>query len=268
MKVVYVFMTLLFVTGLAYGMSCCGSDSGGHPSHYTNPAVTQSESTEHAGHVNYAQKLSTESSNAEVQQDMSNNEQGGECKHNVSNIATTTATLGDIGDESNGIEKINEKQSVPEKIVYVCPMNCIPGFTADKPGRCPKCGMYLKPKKIKSKKPYFVETKYVCPCPGECCKDGTLYDKPGKCPRCSKKLVENKIIYSFECPNKKCYYKISENDSCPTHKKQLKKVQVKLYCPHDNSELVIQKDSTLYCQQCKLEISPDKVIIKDVETGK
>jgi multidrug efflux pump subunit AcrA (membrane-fusion protein) len=33
----------------------------------------------------------------------------------------------------------------PAKVVYTCPMH--PEVTSDKPGKCPKCGMDLVPKK-------------------------------------------------------------------------------------------------------------------------
>ena len=33
----------------------------------------------------------------------------------------------------------------PSKVVYTCPMH--PEVTSDKPGKCPKCGMDLVPKK-------------------------------------------------------------------------------------------------------------------------
>ncbi len=36
------------------------------------------------------------------------------------------------------------------KVVYVCPMNDIPGYFSETPGHCPKCGMKLVPKEIES----------------------------------------------------------------------------------------------------------------------
>jgi rubrerythrin len=43
-------------------------------------------------------------------------------------------------------EKLKATQKPkPAKVVYTCPMH--PEVTSDKPGKCPKCGMNLVPKK-------------------------------------------------------------------------------------------------------------------------
>jgi hypothetical protein len=43
-------------------------------------------------------------------------------------------------------EKLKAAQKPkPAKVVYTCPMH--PEVTSDKPGKCPKCGMNLVPKK-------------------------------------------------------------------------------------------------------------------------
>lgn len=161
-----------------------------------------------------------------------------------------------------------QKKDVKEKTVYTCPMNCIPGYKSDEPGRCPKCGMYLEPKKPDTKRQFFEETKYVCTCPGPCCKDVKPQDKPGKCPRCGKKLKEDKkLLYSYVCPTKKCEYKSSEKGECPKHKKELKKVEVKLYCPHTDAELQT-KEGKLYCPKCEHEVSEEDAKIKEIKKKK
>lgn len=165
-------------------------------------------------------------------------------------------------------EKVTtEKEDVKEKVVYTCPMNCIPDYTSDNPGRCPKCGMNLEAKKQETKKQFFEETRYVCSCTGTCCKD-VKSDKPGKCPKCGKSLKEDKkLLFSYVCPTKKCDYKSSEPGKCPHHKKELKKVEVKLYCPHDGAELQT-KEGKLYCPKCEHEVSEKDAKIKEVKKKK
>ena len=58
--------------------------------------------------------------------------------------------------------------------VYTCTMH--PEVTANKPGKCPKCGMDLVKKKF-----------YTCTMHPE-----IVSDKPGKCPKCGMDLVEKK----------------------------------------------------------------------------
>ncbi|MFA5794306.1 MAG: heavy metal-binding domain-containing protein [Candidatus Brocadiia bacterium] len=75
-----------------------------------------------------------------------------------------------------------------ERIWYVCPMNC---STADKPGKCPKCGMNLVKKEPAEKAIYACPMGCVAP-----------VDKPGKCPKCGMNLVKKesseKAVYA--CP--------------------------------------------------------------------
>lgn len=163
---------------------------------------------------------------------------------------------------------IQEGNKISGKSVYVCPMNCIPNYVSEKPGKCPKCGMNLEKREVEDeKKLYFEETKYVCPCPGTCCKDVPAKDEPGKCPRCGKILKKESKIYSYLCLQKKCEYKSSKPGKCPHHKKDLKKTEVKLYCPMDDTELK-SKDGKLYCEKCKMEVKKDEVRIKKVEKKK
>lgn len=77
------------------------------------------------------------------------------------------------------------KQHEFEKIFYVCPMNCIPGYTSDKKGECPKCGMDLVPKKVEEKK----KEKKIYYCPMH---PNYTSNKPGECPICGMDLVPKK----------------------------------------------------------------------------
>lgn len=67
------------------------------------------------------------------------------------------------------------------KAVYTCTMH--PEIRADKPGKCPKCGMDL----------VLVQDKtFSCPMHPE-----VTASKPGKCPKCGMALVKGK---TFTCP--------------------------------------------------------------------
>jgi hypothetical protein len=68
-----------------------------------------------------------------------------------------------------------------EKVFYTCPMH--PDVVADKPGKCPKCGMDLV---AKNQEP-AVTAKYTCPMDPD-----VISDKPGKCPKCGMNLVPMK----------------------------------------------------------------------------
>ncbi len=52
----------------------------------------------------------------------------------------------------------------------------------ERQGKCPKCGMDLKPKKIS-----VAKTIYQCPM------DGFTSDKPGKCAKCGMELQARKV---------------------------------------------------------------------------
>lgn len=90
-----------------------------------------------------------------------------------------------------------------KKAKYVCPMD---GYTSNKPGKCPKCGMDLVKQAAKSKPPQS-STKEVAPTAAKepsaeqtpeatapakekyaCPMDGYTSDKPGKCPKCGMAL--------------------------------------------------------------------------------
>ena len=65
--------------------------------------------------------------------------------------------------------------------VYTCPMH--PEVQADKPGRCPKCGMTLEKKQV------LVTYTYECPV-----KDCEYHnEKPGRCPVHKKKLIKTEV---------------------------------------------------------------------------
>ena len=69
-----------------------------------------------------------------------------------------------------------------QKMVYSCPMKCEGSKTYDKPGKCPKCNMKLKAKKVNA-----TAVNYQCPmkCEGE-----KMYTAAGKCPTCNMNLKE------------------------------------------------------------------------------
>lgn len=74
------------------------------------------------------------------------------------------------------------------KVTYVCPMH--PDVTSDKPGRCPKCGMFLEAKPLES-------AYYTCPMHTD-----VRQDHPGKCPQCGMALQRGteKVAYIYTCP--------------------------------------------------------------------
>lgn len=72
-----------------------------------------------------------------------------------------------------------------QAIAYACPMH--PEVTSDRPGKCPKCGMYLEAKAAG-------KVTYVCPMHPE-----VASDKPGKCPKCGMFLEA--VVKSSESPS-------------------------------------------------------------------
>ncbi len=74
------------------------------------------------------------------------------------------------------------------KVTYTCPMH--PEVTSDKPGTCPKCGMFLEVAAAE-------KTFYACPMHPE-----VVSDKPGKCPKCGMDLQKKteKAAYVYVCP--------------------------------------------------------------------
>ena len=73
-------------------------------------------------------------------------------------------------------QKGEQAKKEETKIVYTCEMH--PEVVQDKPGKCPKCGMYLK-----AKVPEGVEVEYYCPMHPD-----VVQDKPGECPECKMPL--------------------------------------------------------------------------------
>ena len=74
-------------------------------------------------------------------------------------------------------------------LVYVCPMPADAAVVADKPGKCPVCGMTLVPTRL--------EAKWWCPT------HQTLIvrDAPGKCPLDGKALVQVTVAEHWTCPD-------------------------------------------------------------------
>lgn len=74
-----------------------------------------------------------------------------------------------------------------QAITYTCPMH--PEVTADKPGKCPKCKMFLEAKAAD-------KTVFTCPMHPE-----VKADKAGKCPKCGMNLEKKteKVVYEYYC---------------------------------------------------------------------
>lgn len=86
----------------------------------------------------------------------------------------------------------HEHHQAADKASYTCPMH--PEVTSEKPGRCPKCKMYLVKadnQKVEADKAKHDHAKhqaaYVCPMHPE-----VTSDKPGRCPECKMHLVKAK----------------------------------------------------------------------------
>jgi Cu2+-exporting ATPase len=65
---------------------------------------------------------------------------------------------------------------------YQCPMKCEGDKTYKKNGKCPLCGMQMKPVKALT-----AQAKYQCPMN---CEKGKTYTASGKCPVCNMNLKE------------------------------------------------------------------------------
>ena len=76
--------------------------------------------------------------------------------------------------------------ATPAPMLYVCSMCDV---SADKPGKCPKCGMLLEAKPAE-------QTFYSCPMHPE-----VKAEKPGKCPKCGMNLAKKttKVVYQYYC---------------------------------------------------------------------
>jgi hypothetical protein len=92
-------------------------------------------------------------------------------------ITILAGTLGGFAQRSKDTRaKIQMDSAV--KTVYTCPMH--PDVVSNKPGKCPKCGMELVAKKVKTPRVY-----YTCSMHPE-----VVSDKPGKCPKCGMDLIK------------------------------------------------------------------------------
>jgi hypothetical protein len=76
-----------------------------------------------------------------------------------------------------------------DSVYYTCSMH--PDIRMDKPGKCPKCGMALEKKTMKTAETKVVKSEalktYTCTMHPE-----VVSDKPGKCPKCGMDLVVKK----------------------------------------------------------------------------
>src|SRR5215510_8210984 len=71
---------------------------------------------------------------------------------------------------------------------YVCTMKGDEDVIEDKPGRCRKCGMDLKPIRL--------DSIWTCPV-----HNAVVKDKPGACPIDGRDLVQMTMAVSWTCPN-------------------------------------------------------------------
>src|SRR3954469_15004141 len=73
-------------------------------------------------------------------------------------------------------------------ISYICTMPGDEDVIEDKPGRCRKCGMELKPIRL--------DSIWTCPV-----HSAVIKDKPGACPIDGGDLVQMTMSVSWTCPN-------------------------------------------------------------------
>lgn len=99
-------------------------------------------------------------------------------KHVIVLLIVLTASVSSYAQQKDTTAK-NESDSI---VIYTCGMH--PDVKANKPGRCPNCGMGLIAKKIK----VDVKKTYTCTMHPE-----VISDKPGKCSKCGMDLVVKKI---------------------------------------------------------------------------
>jgi hypothetical protein len=94
-------------------------------------------------------------------------------------------------DKTKSIEKqtSTKTEMANESVYYTCPMH--PEIKSDKPGKCPKCGMTLEKKTVKTTGTQNVKKDamitYTCSMHPE-----VISDKPGKCPKCGMALIVKK----------------------------------------------------------------------------
>ncbi len=102
--------------------------------------------------------------------------------------AVSTPAVSSTPVAKHKVKKTKKKAVVIAK-KYVCPMD---GYTSDKPGKCPNCGMDLVEPPTSSEATHSTDSTsgqiahktYVCPM------DGYTSDQPGTCPKCGMGLVE------------------------------------------------------------------------------
>ncbi len=118
-------------------------------------------------------------------------------------------------------QKKNAKVRTEKKMQFSCPMKCEGDKTYSKPGKCPTCGMELKPAKANA-------NAAVYQCPMKCEGDKT-YKNAGKCPKCKMDLkavtaanTASQFICPMKCEGEKMYAK---NGKCPVCKMDLAKVK-------------------------------------------
>jgi hypothetical protein len=85
------------------------------------------------------------------------------------------------------VRSAGQSEQLPP-ISYVCPMVGDEDVIEDKPGRCRKCGMELKPIRL--------DSIWTCPVHA-----AVVKDKPGTCPLDGRELVQMTMAVSWTCPN-------------------------------------------------------------------
>lgn len=124
----------------------------------------------------------------------------------IAELPWTATYQGGAGTEDTAAQSSGD--GIPPEAKYACPMETHPdesdpknqgAYFSDEPGRCPRCGMELKP----LDKLDWVRTRraagggdvaYTCP------DHQHVFSKTaGECPRCGRKLEPFKVMYT--CPN-------------------------------------------------------------------
>ncbi len=83
--------------------------------------------------------------------------------------------------QTGNSKKSNNTTAQTSTASYTCPMH--PDVKADKPGKCPKCGMDL----VQSKTEASPGKTYTCSMHPD-----VISDKPGNCPECGMNLSAKK----------------------------------------------------------------------------
>ncbi|MBO2626729.1 efflux RND transporter periplasmic adaptor subunit [Shewanella algae] len=91
-----------------------------------------------------------------------------------------------LGNQTQGQEQHKDHQHGTATQEYYCPMH--PEVTSHKPGRCPKCNMFLvkdETTEALAEPTQALQKTYVCPMHPE-----VTSHEPGRCPKCNMFLVE------------------------------------------------------------------------------